>query len=166
LNPLETIAVIENFDYYSEADLCQQESWRGVYFPADLHDYELYPVDISTTDLANSQETTFAVYITGTTVNGAPASVPFNLELYLNYEVSAAPGSILQGMGSVSYDRTYPEDVIYELKVRPELVTQAYRDTEQIHSHNVSIIKDASISMEIKAKQALEIAQGSKLRYY
>lgn len=85
---------METMPHYAEADLQASESLRLIYTVADMHDLEKYNVNASESELnSTQQETTFMAYCMG-----APANAKFNLEIYLNYEITVAPGSSFSGL--------------------------------------------------------------------
>jgi hypothetical protein len=100
---LQTIGAISTGKPYIEAQLNQQEYIRMVYYPVDIHDYELYNIN-ATGDITNSTDTTFNFY-----VSGVPAASPFNLEIYLNYELTPNAGNTLVGMNYHTSSVGFPE---------------------------------------------------------
>jgi hypothetical protein len=88
----QTISNIEILPHYAEADLQASESLRFIYTVCDNHDLQKYIVDAAvSTSIEN--ETTFMAYC-----SGAPAGAKFNLEIYLNYEITTLPGSSFSGL--------------------------------------------------------------------
>jgi hypothetical protein len=148
-----TVSVIQNYEAYAEADLCSKESAKCIWLPNDIHDYEIYLMDQDAA-AQQVQESTILAYVTGTTVAGGTiGSVPINLEIYLNYELQPQAGSILQGMGEISYDKTNPSDIVYEIRCRPELICYAYVNDNDSHYHMTSISQDIPTIKAIQAKQ-------------
>jgi len=91
-NAYQTISNLEILPHYAEADLQASESLRFIYTACDNHDLQKYSVDAAaSTSIEN--ETTFMAYC-----SGAPALAKFNLEIYLNYEITTSPGSSFSGL--------------------------------------------------------------------
>jgi len=108
---VQTIANIENYDYYGEAQIGQLQGLRLCYYPQDVHDLELFNIDIEPIVANLYSETCFVFYITG-----AAASSTFNLELYLNYEVTPQPGSTISGMTTQNCSLDDPTLSIIKMK--------------------------------------------------
>jgi len=90
---IQTFAFIENQAHYNEANLQNSQSARIIYTVADIHDFEKFGIN-SPEGVTAENETTFLLYATG-----CPASAKFNVEIYLNFEVTVQPGSALAGLG-------------------------------------------------------------------
>jgi hypothetical protein len=135
---IQTIADIEQFDYYAEADLCAQESLRLLWLPHDVHDFELYALDTDGGVVAQSMETTMVAYI-----QGAPASSNFNVEIYLNFELTPLSGSILQGMTQMNFDTTNPWPISITLRSQPQLVASAFLTQGHLEDIGMSQVKSS-----------------------
>lgn len=127
-NPIMVFSNIENYDYYAEADLCQFEALRMAYYPADVHDYETYNINSGDGVAGSNQETTFVAYGTG-----IPPGTAFNAEIYLNFELTPAPGSILTGMTSMNTDMTDPSIETMNFKRQPALICHSFRTAQPNH---------------------------------
>jgi len=92
----QTFGNIELMPHYAEANLQNSESGLLRYTIADVHDLEKFTIndisDPSATSYPN--ETQLLAYATG-----CPASAKFNIELFMNYEVTCIPGSAFSGLG-------------------------------------------------------------------
>jgi hypothetical protein len=113
---VQTFSNIENYSFYAEADVCQFESLRCIYTPLDVHDLELYPINSGALPNTN-EEATFIGFGTG-----LPASCPINIELYYNFEVTPASGSILVGSDSMNADFESAQTTVGLVKLNPSLI--------------------------------------------
>jgi len=116
---VQTFANIENQAHYSEADLQNSESGRMLYTVNDIHDFEKF--SINNDSASNENETTFLVYCTG-----APNAAKFNLEIFLNFEVTVVPGSALAGLGKPCTSIEDPS-IIHTQVANSKIVTQAIK---------------------------------------
>jgi hypothetical protein len=131
---IQTFTNIENFSYYSEADVCALQGLRLVWYPQDNHDYELYNVAANTSITGGTQsETTFVGYFTQ-----LPANATINFELYSNFEVTPFPGSVLTGMAKPNFDTSDPMFPLIKLKKNPTLISQP---TKGNHTHRDGLVK-------------------------
>jgi hypothetical protein len=93
---IQTTSNMQDMPHYCEADLQASESLRFIYTITDVHDLEKYTPDyVGDSNFAVAQETTFFAYC-----NGAPANAKFNLEIYLNFEITVASGSSFSGLST------------------------------------------------------------------
>ncbi len=124
---LATIANLESYKPYAEADVCIPESLRLVWFPHDVNDLAMYTLG-QVDDGSQTRENLLVAYIVG-----APAGAKFNLELFLNFEVTPIPGSVINGMGRYCEELTDPMDVLFSLKQTPEFFAHSYVSTNHYH---------------------------------
>jgi hypothetical protein len=90
----QIISNVENFSKYGECSLQNGQTLSLNYAPTDMADLDLYQIDTNgLTYGASSTECTF-YYI----LSGLPANTVVIAELYLNFEVVPAIGSVLIGM--------------------------------------------------------------------
>jgi hypothetical protein len=119
-------ANIENYEYNDVANVSQQVGLRMIYTPADLHDFQFYTSDFD--EIAGTErECTFIVVGAG-----FPATSKFNLEIYLNFELLPAVGSILQGMEKVFRDAHAPTQSVLKIMASPQLVIHPFREIAHV----------------------------------
>jgi len=105
----QTFSNIELMTHYAECDMQRSESLRFLYTVNDIHDFEKYT--INTDGLSSEAETTFIGFVVG-----APANCKFNIELYINFEVTVIPGSALSGLATPCTSMVDPK-IIHNLLV-------------------------------------------------
>jgi len=100
--PLQTFSNINEVPNFLEVNLQQSQSARILYTAADIKDFDKYAINGA--EPANELEQTFIGYITG-----APASMKFNIEIYLNFEVTATTTSAFIGMAETTKSMHDPQ---------------------------------------------------------
>lgn len=128
-NNTAIFANVESQRPYAEADCCVPESLRLVWYPYDVNDLGLYDINNTQDGVAAERENVLVAFITGT-----PAGAKFNLELFWNFEVTPAPGSILTGMGTACADIQDPIDSLVIAKSDASRLAHAYVSTQHSHS--------------------------------
>jgi hypothetical protein len=126
------IPEMENAPYYNVASVSAQEGLRIIWMPNDL--CELDFVNVNSNQFSNDQAMSANAMIA--TVVGASPNAPFRVDIYENFEVSPASGSVIMGM-----------ETIAEENIAPNLV---WRDILKNHSHDV-VIASRSVSSVARA---------------
>jgi hypothetical protein len=119
-NNLATFTAVENSRPYAEADLCAMQQARVIWLPYDNLDLALYNLN-NFENVSNERENTLVAFATG-----CPAGAKFNIEIYLMYELTPIPGSILMGMGSYCDEKIDPTEIGISIRDKPELICQSY----------------------------------------
>jgi len=169
---IQTISNIETYDYYAEAQLSLLQALRLVWYPNDIHDFELYGVNVA--DQSSGGSTTDTIFLGY--LSGVPASSKFNCEIYANYEVTPAPGSTLTGMTTPSTDLDDPGYEALLLKMHPEIIASAISSNGRVQLGKTSsqsgrissqvLNENPMIPDYIKIQQQSNIAKGDPRRFY
>ncbi len=124
----------QNTPYYSAASISAMEGLRIIWVPNDECMLEFCNINTNLATLDGANQTVNTIVAT---VVGAAASAPFRVDLYMNYEVIPAVGSILQGMESVCpYDELptpFWRKVLYQHK---DEIVIAGRAISDVHAMN------------------------------
>jgi hypothetical protein len=94
---------------------------RVIWLPYDQLDLALYDNNEDQGNGASVKENALVAYATQ-----CPASAAFNLEIFLNFEVTPLAGSIISGMGAYCDETTDPTDVALYVRSRPDLICSSY----------------------------------------
>jgi len=109
---------IENLPYNCLAHINANEYARAVWVPSVPDDFNMYPMNgsVGTID-PDMPALVFVGSIIGTTVNGTPAATPFNVEIYLNYELMPTPGTSMSGSEQPTPDiTTVPATIVAQVR--------------------------------------------------
>lgn len=122
---LNLLSYFQNTPYYKEASISSQEGIRVLYVPDDpcLLDFSGINAYYSESGGSAQMPTMLA------TVVGAAASAAFRVDFFLNYEITAAPASIVQGMETIASENT--------------VATTVWRDVVANHSNAVVTVSRA-----------------------
>jgi len=122
-------STIENLRYNTVASINRGEIPRAIWLPTKPNDFDNTPINDSPVDLGNADALdVFVCSITGTSVGGTATATPFNVEIYLNYEIAPVPGSTLSGMEFPSPDNGLnPQTIVSLVRQDPRRITQIIR---------------------------------------
>lgn len=130
-----TVTLLPNFQnavYYAEASVSGQEGLRLIWIPNDpcLLEFD----DVNTNESSAKAESTNTLVVD---ILGTASAAPFRIDLFWNFEVTPAVGSILHGM-----ENFCEED---------QLPTQVWRDILTKHSNEI-VMGARSIQQVVNAK--------------
>lgn len=138
------ISAFQNSPYYKEATISAQEGIRIIYLPDDGCLLDFYGMNswILSANETNQLPTLFA------TVAGAAANANFRVDFFLNYEVTATPGSVIQGMESICSENT--------------VATTVWRDVVSTHSSSIVTVSRSLSNIPEVVYAAAALAGGAK----
>jgi hypothetical protein len=147
-----SVPLLNQESYMVTADICQQQAARVIWLPLDGDFFEILNVNNAlSADGVNHPANLFSFIITG-----APTQ-QFTLEIYLNYEVTSTPGSILVGTEETSDSIEQPQVILIPLAKTPELVCQAFASHSELENVSTNGISKLSIAKNKGGPRSINI---------
>lgn len=136
--PLSFIPAIEQHSTYKMADAGSMEAMQVVWLPYDKDNSEMIPPEYTISTITSTHAENLIIVLVGGTV----AATPMKFELVINYELTPASGSVLNGFEcrhkSVGPYPSKQTDDIWQN--HSDIITRTYKSSQSLAIANNSIV--------------------------